>query len=273
MFQVIIDILYAVFFALFCLFMLIGIVSFFAFMVRFIKGDRLKKRTVKSQYKKRNVFIRLFWDLPRALVSDLYSRDPDCLPLHGLFMFCGAQGSGKTIAAVEMLLRYLKMYPKIKIRSNIGIKFQHGKIHGWRDIVGVHNGAIGQIDFIDEIQNSFASTEFKNFPPEMLEEITQERKKHKVIVATAQVFTRVSKALREQTTYLCLPFTVMGCLTVVRIYKPILDDSGSLKDKKLVKVYFFVHNKELRESYNTYEKVERLKEHGFVERSEQLRKD
>lgn len=273
MFEIIINILYAVFFIIFCLIALIGLVSFFVFIVRMIKGDRLKKRTVKSQYKKRNVLIRLFWDLPRALVSDLYSRDPDCLPLHGLFMFCGAQGSGKTIAAVEMLLRYLKMYPKIKIRSNIGIIFQHGKINGWRDIVGAHNGSIGQIDFIDEIQNSFASTEFKNFPPEMLEEITQERKKHKVIVATAQVFTRVSKALREQTTYLCLPFTVMGCLTVVRVYKPVLDDGGNLRDKKFVKAYFFVHNKELRNSYNTYEKVERLKEHGFVDRSEQLRKD
>lgn len=273
MFDLLLNILYAIFFVILFILAVITVVSFVIFLVRLIKGDRIKKRTVKSEYKKRNIFIRVFFDFPRMLVNDLFSRDPDCLPLHGLFMFCGSQGSGKTIAAVEMLLRYFKMYPKIKIRSNIGIKFQHGKIRGWRDIVGVHNGSIGQIDFIDEIQNSFASTDFKNFPPEMLEEITQERKKHKVIVATAQVFTRVSKALREQTTYLCLPLTILGCLTVVRVYRPILDDSGNLKDKKLVNTYFFVHSKELRESYNTYEKVERLKEHGFSERSEQLRKD
>ena len=198
---------------------------------------------------------------------------PNCMNIHGLYMFCGEQGSGKTIAAIEFMRRVLKQYPKIKIRSNIGINFQHGKIDGWQDIVGVHNGAIGQIDFIDEIQNWFASTDFKNFPVEMLEEITQKRNKHKVIVGTSQVFTRMPKALRELTRYLCLPTTIARCLTFVRIYKPILDDSGSLKDKKLVKVYFFVHNKELRESYNTYEKVERLKEHGFVERSEQLGKD
>ena len=249
----------------------IFIVSFFIFIIRLIKGDRLMKRTIKPIYKKRNIFIRIFYDFPRALVSDFFAKDPDCLPIHGLYMFCGSQGSGKTIAAIEMLLRYLKLYPRIKVRSNIGIKFQHGKILGWRDIVGVHNGTIGQIDFIDEIQNSFASTDFKNFPPEMLEEITQERKKHKVIVATAQVFTRVSKALREQTTFLCLPLTLFGCLTIVRVYKPVLDDGGNLKDKKFVNAYFFVHTNELRESYNTYEKVERLTKSGFVDRSEQLR--
>lgn len=239
----------------------------------FAKGRRRKKRTVKSQYHKRNVFIRLFWDFPRALARDFYARDPDCMNIHGLYMFCGEQGSGKTIAAIEFMRRVLKQYPKIKIRSNIGINFQHGKIDGWQDIVGVHNGAIGQIDFIDEIQNWFASTDFKNFPVEMLEEITQERKKHKVIVGTSQVFTRMSKAFREQTRYLCLPTTIARCLTFVRIYKPVLDDAGNLKDKKLIKFYFFVHDDDLRNSYNTYEKVERLIKKGFADRSEQLRKD
>lgn len=40
-----------------------------------------------------------------------------------------------------------------------------------------------------------------------------------------------------------------------------------------VKVYFFVHDEELRNSYNTYEKVERLIKKGFADRSEQLGKD
>lgn len=203
----------------------------------FARGRRRKKRTVKSQYHKRNAFIRLFWDFPRALARDFYARDPDCMNIHGLYMFCGEQGSGKTIAAIEFMRRTLQQYPKIKIRSNIGINFQHGKIDGWQDIVSVHNGAIGQIDFIDEIQNWFASTDFKNFPVEMLEEITQERKEHKVIVGTSQVFTRTSKAFREQTRYLCLPTTIARCLTFVRIYKPVLDDGGNLKDKKLVNTF------------------------------------
>lgn len=239
----------------------------------FARGKRRKKRTIKSQWKKRNALVRVFIDFPRALARDFYVRDPDSMNIHGMYIFAGEQGSGKTIAAVEFLRRYKKMFPKIKIRSNIGIDFQDGKIEDWREVVGVHNGHIGQIDFLDEIQNWFNSMESKNFPPEMLEEITQERKKHKVIVGTSQVFTRMSKPLREQTRYLCLPVTILGCLTVVRVYKPILDEQGNYKDKKFVRSYFFVHDEELRNAYNTYEKVERLTKKGFIERSEQIRGD
>lgn len=237
----------------------------------FAKGKRRKKRTIKSQWKKRNALVRVFIDFPRALARDFYARDPDSMNIHGMYIFAGEQGSGKTIAAVEFLRRYKKMFPKIKIRSNIGIDFQDGKIEDWREVVGVHNGHIGQIDFLDEIQNWFNSMESKNFPPEMLEEITQERKKHKVIVGTYQVFTRMSKPLREQTRFLCLPVTLLGCLTIVRVYKPILDEQGNYKDKKFIRAYFFVHDEELRNAYNTYEKVERLTKKGFVDRSEQLR--
>lgn len=237
----------------------------------FAKGKRRKKRTIKSQWKKRNALVRVFIDFPRALARDFYARDPDSMNIHGMYIIAGEQGSGKTIAAVELLRRYKKMFPKIKIRSNIGIDFQDGKIEDWREVVGVHNGHIGQIDFLDEIQNWFNSMESKNFPPEMLEEITQERKKHKVIVGTSQVFTRMSKPLREQTRFLCLPVTLLGCLTIVRVYKPILDEQGNYKDKKFIRAYFFVHDEELRNAYNTYEKVERLTKKGFVDRSEQLR--
>lgn len=240
------------------------------FIVSLAKGQRPPKRKSKSTNKKRPLIVRLFWDFPQAWVRDFFARNPDSMNIHGIYVFCGAQGSGKTIAAVEFIRRVLRQFPLIKIRSNIELAFQHGKITNWQEIVNVHNGEIGQIDFLDEIQNWFSSNESKDFPPEMLQEITQERKKHKVIVGTSQVFTRMAKPLREQTTYLCLPTTFFGCLTVVRVYKPELDDTGKMISKKFVRMYCFVHDDDLRQSYNTWERVERLTMKGFksaVERS------
>lgn len=248
---------------------LVGIITLIYFMaaiwiiVYLIKGSKLPKRTEKSIYKKRNIFVRLFFDFPRALARDFLNRNPDAMKIHGIYMFCGEQGSGKTIAAIQFLREQLKKHPKIRIKSNIKISFQHGKITHWTQILNSNNGSIGEIDFIDEIQNWFSSNESKNFPVEMLSEVTQQRKQHKVIVGTSQVFTRMSKPLREQTKFLCLPFTIAGCLTVVRVYKPVLDDTGTMINKNFVKMYFFVHDKELRDCYDTFEKVERLSSKGF----------
>lgn len=237
-------------------------------IIGLFKGNKIPKRTKKSNYKKRNIFLKIFYDLPRSKARDFFQRNPDSMGIHGLYMFCGSQGSGKTIAAVYFMREILQKYPLVKLRSNISIDFQHGQITHWRQIVDVHNGDIGQIDFLDEIQNWFSSNESKNFPVEMLTEITQERKKHKVIIGTSQVFTRMAKPLREQTTYLCLPKTFLGCFTVCPIFKPELDDDGKMVKKKFVRCFCFAHDDDLRNSYDTYERVARLSSKGFQSISE-----
>ena len=104
----------------------------------------------------------------------------------------------------------------------------------------------------------------------MLTEITQQRKQRKCVVGTSQVFTRISKPIREQITLLYKPMTIAGCFTIVRVYKVTLNDDGTVKDMKRRRTYAFVHDDELRSCYDTYEKVERLTLKGFQPRSEQL---
>lgn len=258
-----IDFLYTILFIMLCCIIPFVFMILLFLIVEFFRGSRFQKRKVKSKYKKRHILLLLFIDFPLAFVRDLYSRNPNAMREHGIYVFCGEQGSGKTISAVQFSRTLKQKYPMIKVRSNISIDWQDGVINDLSDLVFVHNGDIGQIDFIDEIQNSFSSNESKNFPPEMLSEITQERKQHKIIVATSQVFTRMAKPLREQTRYLCLPVTLFGCFTVVRIYRPQLDDTGSMIAKKFVRMYCFVHDNELRNSYNTFEKVKRMTVSGF----------
>ncbi|MBR6695379.1 MAG: hypothetical protein IKL70_03085 [Oscillospiraceae bacterium] len=242
------------------------------YIVALVKGSR-RIHFVGKIVKRKNIFVTLLWYFPKRFIKDYFNRDPNDLDLYGVHIWCGEQGSGKSVGVVEWLLYLKNRYPEVKIRSNIDLKFQDGKITSWKDLILCNNGKKGQIEFLDEIQNWFSSNESKNFPVEMLQEITQQRKQRKIIVGTVQAFQRTAKPIREQTTLLYYPFTVGGCLTFVRVYKPKLDSEGAVEKLSLRKLYWFVHTDELRNSYDTYHKVERLSVVGFQPRSEQLSAD
>lgn len=241
----------------------------------FIKGKRMKKskyKKVKPKYTKKGTlffFRRLFIDFPRRFALDLYEKDPDRFNIYGLHFFCGEQGSGKSIATVHFLKMIKERYPGAEVRSNISLDFQDGIIDGPESLLD-ESGITGQVNFIDEIQNWFNSLESKNMPPEVAGEICQQRKQAKCLVGTSQVFYRMAKQLREQCTLLYEPMTIFGCLTIVRVYKPKIADDGAVDKKILRRVYFFVHDDELRNAYDTYEKIKRLTMQGYKCRSEQL---
>lgn len=240
------------------------IMMFLFYIYYFAKGYRRKKKHLGT-YKKRGKLKRLLIDFPRRYILDYFNSDPNYFPEYGVHIFAGEQGSGKTISMIYMIMKYQKLYPDLKVKTNFGYTKENGDITHWKDIVCSENGSYGEIDAIDEMQNWFSSMQSKNFPVEMLEEITQQRKQRKCIFGTSQVWSRVGKPLREQTTYLYEPMTILGCLTIVRQYKPKISADGLTDKKKLRKCFFFVHTKELRESYDTYKKILRLAEDGFVE--------
>jgi len=237
------------------------------------KGRRFKKKTYFSTYHSRNGFAKLFIDLPRRIVLDWFNRNPDEFGYYGFWLFAGEQGAGKTIAMMEFLRTIKQKYPKCRIRTNIEVSFQDSKIESAEDIVFNDNDYWGQVEAIDEIQNWFNSSESRNFPPELIQEICQERKQHKMIVGTSQCFSRVALPLRQQVNYLCKPLTFAGCLTIVRVYKPRVSEDGKVEKLRRHKTYFFVHDDALRSCYDTREKVKRLSMKGFKPRSEQLTSD
>lgn len=253
----------------------IMIMFLFYMIYWFVKGKRFKKRRFKlpkPKYSKKGVLHSLkmiFLDFPRRFSLDLYERDPDRFDLCGLHFFCGEQGSGKSIAVVHFLKQIKERYPACTIRSNIDIDFQDGTIQDPNALLD-ESGITGQANFIDEIQNWFNSLESKNMPPEVCGEICQQRKQSKILIGTSQVFNRMAKQLREQCTLLYEPMTLFGCLTIVRVYKPKITDDGSVDKKVLRKIYFFVHDDELRNSYDTYEKIKRITMKGFKPKSEQI---
>lgn len=253
------------------LFVILGLIflSFLFYFVKYyIKGKRLKKSV--STYKKPSIFKRVFLQFPERLVQDLYDSNPDEFKEYGLHMFCGEQGSGKTTSVVHLLQVLKAKYPKCKIRTNMNYLYEDGQITHWKDMVSNSNGIYGQIEVIDEIQTWFNSLQSKDFPPEMLTEISQQRKQRKMLIGTAQVYSRIAKPIREQTTFVYLPFTILGCLTVVRVTKPEYWDDQKQKFTKYIRNYFFVHTDIIRNSFDTYKKIKKYVDTGFKTETEHM---
>lgn len=241
------------------------LIDFFIWYVGYrIRGYKAEENI--SNYKKRGILKRLFIDFPRQFWLDRFARKSGEFDEFGVHLFCGEQGSGKTTAVVDLLMnKWQKKYPLLKVYTNMDYKYQNGEINHWKDLIEYQNGIYGVVNVIDEIQNWFNSLQSKDFPPEMMLEITQQRKQRKVILGTAQVFGRVAKPIREQTSFVYLPKTFFGCLTIVRVSKPIYYDETTFEFKKYLKTYFFVHTPELRSAFDTYKKIKKYKDIGFKE--------
>lgn len=78
-------------------------------------------------------------------------------------------------------------------------------------LIDYKNDKQGVIVGMDELQNWFSSNDSKNFPPEMLGIITQNRKNRRIILGTSQNFYLLAKAIRSQAT------EVRRCTTLFRL--------------------------------------------------------
>lgn len=238
----------------------------------FVKDMRFKEGEYKY-FGHGSFFRRILIDLPRQIILDRFNNDPDEFKEYGVHIIAGKQGTGKSITLTYLLMRYQEMYPKLKVATNYYYKYEDKHIEHWKDIINYNNGKYGVIVVLDEIQNWFNSLQSKDFPPEMLTEITQQRKQRKIIFGTSQVFGRVAKPIREQTYMLYEPTTLFGCLTFVRKYDITTDISGNTDTKKYRGCFFFIQNPEIRGSFDTYRKVEELSKEGFKSEEQQLHND
>lgn len=247
-------VLYAIFMLMCVIFTLIG----------FKQGKRFKKGS-RQKVKKHGFLSQIFIDAPKQIVEDKFNQDPDFFTHQGLIIFEGRQGNGKSVAMVHEAMQLQEEFPLAKCTSNLAYTQEDMPLKDWRMLINFKNGIKGVIVLMDELQNWFSSNDSKNFPPEMLQVITQNRKNRRVILGTAQNFYLLSKAIRTQTTEVRRCITLLGCITIVRRFEPILDAQGDVLEWKNRGMYFFVHDKKLRESYDTYKVIERLQKVGFKE--------
>lgn len=192
--------------------------------------------------------------------------DPD-----GILVFCGPQGSGKTLSAVSYVLKLAKQYPNMILVSNMEIAaealngVEQYRYEGLEDLSKYSNGYAGVCFLLDEIQIEFNSLESKNIDPAVITEIAQQRKQRKHIVGTSQVFNRIAKPFREQFKYAVQCKCWGGLLQHNKIVKGedcIVDDTGEVKTEHVKHVWWF-HSPALYKSYNTYAKILRLNDNDF----------
>lgn len=232
----------------------------------------------------------------KLYIGDLINKDWQRFDGYGFWLFCGLGGSGKTLSMVEYMDRMRLRYPDVKIYCNFAYAGSHGLIEGWQDILQCENYSMkavtadefkklntynryqrgdrfyekvhhGIIFGFDEIHLTFASQKWETAPDNMLEYISQQRKLHKQIVASAQVFTRVDKKLREQTNYVVECSSWFGSRWVFNKYFHTSDflandeklDAGARK-RNVKKRYNFVATNAIRNLYDTYQVMINLNE-------------
>lgn len=219
---------------------------------------------VHVRIKEPNLFKKLFILAPKQCAKDYMERNPEWFKYQGVIIYTGRQGRGKTVSLVRDTMLMQREYPKAKCISNLGYTKADEVLGDWRQLIDYKNGIQGVIVQMDETQNWFSSNQSKDFPPQMLEVITQNRKNRRIVLGTAQSFNRLAKPLREQTTEIRECHTFAGCFTVVIRKEPFLTTMGDVDKLKFRGMYCFVHNDEIRKAYDTYKVIESLRESGFA---------
>ncbi len=184
----------------------------------------------------------------------------------GLFVFCGAQGSGKTLSAVNYVYNLMYMYPKCMLVTNIDLTdfpIDNERVFRFdnaNDFAKYNNGMYGVIFLVDEIHLYMNSLKSKNINVDVMTQISQQRKQRKHIVATCQVFGRMAKPLREQ----------FSCVVLCKSYfnfiqKNMLIDRDSINGEEstgtnisgvVKRNYIYFRSPEMFKRYDTYAVIE-----------------
>lgn len=123
----------------------------------------------------------------------------------------------------------------------------------------------GVIFGFDEIQLTFDSTNWESAPNNLLEYISQQRKLHKLILSSSQVFTRINKKLREQTNIIVeCKSLFLGRVIINKFYNTpdyITNDEKmdrGARKRRTVKKEVFVAHDYIRNLYDTSQIMKEL---------------
>lgn len=194
----------------------------------------------------------------------LFARNnPDYFYPAGIWVFCGPQGSGKTLSAVQCLQKMCKEYPKAIVCSNLQINGIDNEVIPFTDyeqLKTLDNGIKGIIFFLDELHILWNSLESKDIPISEMACFCQMRKNRRVIIGTSQVYSRIAKPIREQLQYAIDCQNFFGLVQFNRILDPSesIERSGNIEARQIgTKIWF--HRPELYHSYDTLFKIEKAK--------------
>lgn len=210
---------------------------------------------------------------------DFRRAHPEYFDPEGLLIFCGEQGSGKTLSAVQYVKKLCEAYPFAILCTNVAIEglpesTRVIEYDGLDCLKSLENGYAGVIYLIDEIHLEFNSLESKNIDIEVMIEVSQQRKQRKHIVGTTQVYGRLAKPFREQIR------NVVLCANFFKVFQfnRLIDGAKSHEENgKLItdtcRSFLWVHSPALYDCYDTYAKMKRYRNEWQGRRINSERRD
>jgi len=172
--------------------------------------DKIKRDWYDRPYEvlhEQPFLLKLALFIKRMFADALRDKKDGKFKDYALDCYVGRQGDGKSVSMLERLEEIRRDYPKVTIMTNFGYLHEDAALTDWQQLIDCRNPD-GIVFCIDEIQNEFDKYDTRNFNLEILKVVTQQRKQGIKILATSQVFSSVSKPLRDQ----C--YTVIECHTV-----------------------------------------------------------
>lgn len=194
---------------------------------------------------------------------------PDMLPCDGIICFCGEQGSGKTLSAVNYVYNLASAFPNAIVCTNMGLSWDLDNrvipYTGPEDMLSSDNGDYGIIFLLDEMHIEFNSLESKGMDSNIFELVSQQRKARKHIVGTSQVFGRLAKPFREQFKYAVCCDNFFGLIFRQQVFKAVNVTSGedivTRLSPRATKIYFPAPCDFTR--YDTTQIIKRIRNNGF----------
>lgn len=209
----------------------------------------------------------------------------------GTCIFCGPQGSGKTLSAVNYVTKLLKEFPHAILCTNVELRdypfnahmedtkiidndtglvistdsilaheFNHVCVEydGLSCLKNISHGEYGVIYLIDELHLELNSLESSNIDIDVMVEISQQRKQRKHIVGTSQVFMRLAKPVREQIKDIIL----CKCFFQFLQFNKLIDGESAVEEGGKLHAdvkhrSFYFHSPDMYSRYDTYAKMKR----------------
>lgn len=206
-------------------------------------------------YTKPFLFLRMLqWQKEDKKIHPQYYRP------HGIIVFDGLYGSGKTTSLIWYAKIITEENPKMKVFANFDCQFSDGIIQHIEDIETITDDE-GVIFLIDEAQKSFGARQWKDFPIETAAQLAENRKMAKLFLIATQNFVSVDVQIRRLTLYIVECRSFMGLWFRNRFYTP--DDfekrMNPLETRpKAIKKYSFVGFPELFASFASLSRVSKL---------------
>lgn len=195
---------------------------------------------------------------------------------YGITVFCGMFGKGKTLSMTHKARTLYKRYgDTILFISNYKLyDIPYVPLVNFNQLVELGHGDTekyqGFVVLIDEIEDVLSHRNYANFPLQLLNVLTQQRKKKIVIYASCQRFFMVDKLFRAITTF------VVDCNKYWRFQSMRYYDAWDYENamnpqlvRSLGKKWWFVRNVDF-DSYSTEQMIDENMSANFISNEEKL---